>query len=319
MLLKPLISIIIPCHNSQSYIEQSITSSFNQTYPTTEIIVIDDGSTDNSLDIIRSFSERIRWESSLNRGAPAARNRGLELAKGKFIKFLDADDVLLPDCVERQVAQALALSEESKAIIYGDALWIDSQGQSLPGYAHRPRRAGEDPIAHILANSPLTTCPLHRRDYLLDIGGFDPSIPKGQEHDLHLRLALAGIEFVYRPGPVYHYREHSDPQRISNHQLSRKNPLVHFDILQKQRHLIEAKNGDTPTVRRVLAQRFWAYGRGILREGYVKEAEQYFSGARALDAKHCITGNTPYPLLARLFGPQWAESCLGGVRRLLRA
>lgn len=314
-----IVSVIIPCFNSQAYLRAAINSALSQSYALTDVIVIDDGSTDSSLDIIRSFGRHIRWESGSNCGAPVARNRGLELAQGEFVKFLDADDKLLPDCLERQVAQALELPKDRKAIVYGDALWIDDQGQPLPGYTHRPRRAGEESIAHILAHSPLTSCPLHRRTYLLEIGGFDPLIPKGQEHDLHLRLALAGVEFVYRPGPVYYYREYSDPQRISNHQLSRKNPLIHFEILQKQCHLIETNSGEplSPAVRRVLAQRFWAYGRGILREGYKTEAQPYFEAARQLDDKHCITGNRPYPILVKLFGPLHAEMLTAKLRYLL--
>ncbi|NEO92714.1 MAG: glycosyltransferase family 2 protein, partial [Moorea sp. SIO3G5] len=90
-LFDALISIIIPCYNNQAFIKQAIESALNQTYPYTEIIVIDDGSTDGSLEIIRSFENSIKWETGSNQGAPAARNRGLELAKGEYIKFLDAD------------------------------------------------------------------------------------------------------------------------------------------------------------------------------------------------------------------------------------
>ncbi|MBW7881353.1 MAG: glycosyltransferase [Caldilineaceae bacterium] len=321
---RKLVSIVIPCHNGEAYIERAICSVLNQTYPAIEVVVIDDGSTDGSLNLIRSFGAHVRWERGPNRGAPTARNRGLELARGEYIKFLDADDMLLPDCLERQVAQAQALEGGRKAIVYGDAIWVDTHGKPLPGYGHRPRRSGEDPIAHILENSPLTSCPLHRRDYLLEIGGFDPAIPKGQEQDLHLRLVLAGAEFVHYPGPVYCYREHQAPGRISNRLLGQNRPLVFYEVLRGQIASIEKQTGQplSPAVRRVIARRFWAYGRAILREGHVPEADQYFAAARELDARHCVVGNRPYPLLVGVFGPHLAEALLRksrDLRRLLAA
>lgn len=319
--MEPLVSIIIPCYNSQAFIEDAIASAVKQTYNNVEIIVIDDGSTDGSLEIIKGFGNQVRWETGENRGAPLARNRGIELAQGEYIKFLDADDVLLPDCLEKQLAQSIQFPPERKAIVYGDAIWVDQHDQHINSYPLRPRQSEEDAIAHILANSPLTSCPLHKREYLLDIGGFDPSLPRGQEYDLHLRLVLAGVEFVHYPGSVYKYREYVDNSRISQRGYTSKGAMFHFQTLQKHQQLIETQTGKLlhPEVRRILAQRFWAYGRGILREGYIKEAEEYFTAARNLDLKNCVTGNTPYPLFVKLLGPWWAETLMNNLRKLIPA
>jgi glycosyltransferase involved in cell wall biosynthesis len=93
--MLPLVSIIIPCYNSERFIEEAINSAINQTYKNIEVIVINDCSTDKSLDIITSFSSKIHIENFLvNQGVQRARNRGIELAKGEYIKFLDSDDVL---------------------------------------------------------------------------------------------------------------------------------------------------------------------------------------------------------------------------------
>ncbi|MEQ8538034.1 MAG: glycosyltransferase [Coleofasciculus sp. D1-CHI-01] len=319
--MSHLVTIIIPCYNSQAFIEIAITSALNQTYNNVEIIVIDDGSTDKSLAIIRSFGDQIGWETGENRGAPLARNRGIQLAQGEYIKFLDADDVLLKNCLETQVAQASQLPSESKAIVYGDAIWVDQHDQSIPNYPLRPRQPEEDAIAHILANSPLTSCPLHKREYLLEIGGFDPSLPRGQEYDLHLRLVLAGVEFLYYPGSVYKYREYIDKNRISQRGYSSKGAMFHFQVLQKYKQLIETQTSKPLQleVRKILAQRFWAYGRGILREGYINEAQEYFAAARNLDLKNCVIGNVPYPLLVKLLGPCWAELLMDNLRKMIPA
>ena len=318
--MNPLVSIITPCHNNAEFIGSAIASSLNQTYTNLEVIVIDDGSTDNSVEIIRSFDDsRLRWQSQPNQGAPIARNRGLELAQGSLIKFLDADDLLLADCIERQVNQTQELPKEKKAIVYGDAIWINQEGNPIASYPPRPRNPDEDAVAHILNNSPLTSCPLHRREYLEAINGFDPTLPRAQEHDLHLRLVLSGVEFVYYPGEVYKYREHQDVNRISNYAYSRHGAFAHFNAIEKQKELIAQKVGYlSPQVKTVLAQRFWAYGRGILREGYKKEATRYFETARELSPKNYINGNPPYPLLVKLFGAIRAELVLQKVKSRLK-
>ena len=299
----PLVSIIIPCYNNEAFVKQAIESALQQTYTNVEIIVIDDGSTDSSLEIIRSFENHIQWETGSNQGAPKARNLGLEVARGEYIKFLDADDILLGDCLKNQVERASQISSERKAIVYGDAIWINRDGETLPSNPLLARQTDEDPIAHILSQCPLTSCPLHKRDYLLEIAGFDPSIPKGQEHDLHLRLVLAGVDFVYHSGAVYQYREYS------NRGLSSKGAMIHFEILQQQRKKIKEQTRKplSADVRKILARRFWAYGRSILREGYVVEAKSYFEAARKLDPQNCIIGNPPYPMLVQLLGATKAE------------
>lgn len=310
--MQPLVSIIIPCYNNEKFVDCAIQSVINQTYSHTQIIVIDDGSTDDSLSRIRQYSDQIQWMTGPNQGAPVARNLGLELAQGEYVKFLDADDLLLVDCLQRQIQQSKALPADRKTVVYGDAVWVNQAGEQLPGYQHKPRNLNEDPIAHILAQSPLTSCPLHRREYLLEIKGFDPSILKGQEHDLHLRLVLAGVEFVYHPGPVYRYREYSSTNRISSSVHDQKRASAYLDMLQRQQALIVSKTGKSlsPAVRQILAQRFWAYGRSVTRVGLPTEAEIFFSAAQALEAKDYIAGSSVYQWLVKFSNPQFAESIL---------
>jgi glycosyltransferase involved in cell wall biosynthesis len=315
-----LVSIVIPCYNNIEFVRAAIESAINQTYSQVETIVIDDGSNDGSLDIIRSFGDKIRWETGINQGAPTARNRGVALARGKYIKFLDADDILLPDCIDRQMIHASKLAVDRQAIIYGDAIRIDRQGNHLPSYPLQPRQAIIDPIEQILSNCPLTSAPLHQQAYLAAIGGFDPTLTRGQEHDLHLRLVLSGVEFIYDPHPVYYYREYSDSTRISNHAYPQKSAMVDYDTIERHIKLIEQQTGKqlTPQVSSILAQRLWRYGRGVLRVGAVTAANQYFDKARQLAAKTCVVGQYPYPILVWLFGAEFAEGLFDRVKKKLR-
>jgi glycosyltransferase involved in cell wall biosynthesis len=107
--LSPLVSILIPCYNAAPWLAQTLESALAQTAPRCEIILVDDGSTDNSLGIARGFESRdVRVVTQPNRGASAARNHGLRLARGDYLQFLDADDLLAPDKIERQLAAARA-------------------------------------------------------------------------------------------------------------------------------------------------------------------------------------------------------------------
>src|SRR5690606_34102704 len=98
-----LVSIVIPVYNAEKYLEQTLASIYAQTYPHTEIIAVDDGSSDRSVEILRQHAPRVRLVTQANAGAAAARNRGVREARGKWIAFLDADDLWTPDKLEKQL------------------------------------------------------------------------------------------------------------------------------------------------------------------------------------------------------------------------
>src|SRR3954463_5077031 len=101
---NPLVSIIIPVYNAEKYIAETINSAADQTWSNKEIIIIDDGSTDGSLAIAKRFAnDQIKVFSQANKGASAARNRGLLEAKGKYVQFLDGDDLLMPNKIALQL------------------------------------------------------------------------------------------------------------------------------------------------------------------------------------------------------------------------
>ncbi len=119
--MRTLVSILIPCYNSANWISETLESALAQTWPNKEIIVVDDGSTDNSLAVAKSFeSPIVKVISQENRGASAARNRALQESQGDFIQYLDADDLLAPDKIERQVR---FLSSEGNSDFVASGEW----------------------------------------------------------------------------------------------------------------------------------------------------------------------------------------------------
>jgi glycosyltransferase involved in cell wall biosynthesis len=190
----PLVSIIIPCWNCESFVGQAIESAIAQTYRNIEIIVIDDGSTDESLEVIKSYGQRILWETGPNRGACAARNRGFAISQGGLLQFLDADDHLHPDKILQQVEYMNGYGLDS---VFCNALVVPV---SSPSESHEWYHAtDEDAVCAAFGSNAGTSTGLHRRRFVHQAGGFDETLPCAQERDFHLRLACLGARFGVLP------------------------------------------------------------------------------------------------------------------------
>jgi glycosyltransferase involved in cell wall biosynthesis len=207
-MLLPKVSILIPCYNAERWITQAIQSALDQTYPNKEVIVVDDGSTDRSLENIQSFGDRIIWETQLNQGGNAARNCLLKMSTGEWIQYLDADDYLQPLKIEKQIQ---FLSQTPAAdLIYSPSLFEYWEGEhvrqevlSIP--------EPYDPWS-LLARwyLPQTGSPLWKKQAIVEVGGWAPNQPCCQEHELYLRLLKAKKRFEYFPEADSVYRQWSE-------------------------------------------------------------------------------------------------------------
>jgi len=191
--MDPSISVIIPVFNGEPYIEGAIKSVFDQTFKDFEIIVIDDGSTDATRDCLEKWirEEKIRYIYQENKGTSAARNIGINAAKGRFLKFLDSDDWLYPQQFEHQIQHLInkpsftisvtdyELEFEGKVRKKGN-LWLGNGNQ----------------LARFIEGNP---CPVHtilvQRSLVQEAGGFDEQLQAFEDSDLWLRLLLKGNVF----------------------------------------------------------------------------------------------------------------------------
>lgn len=149
-----LVSIIIPCYNASAYIAETLSSIANQTYPQYEIIIVDDGSTDKSKEIIlKSDNLKIKYCHKENEGVSIARNYGLKKAKGEFILFLDADDLLSPNFLKDRI---LSLSNSEAVGCASNVILIDKDGESL---VRKPFLAGSKSIQILEFHTDIITCP----------------------------------------------------------------------------------------------------------------------------------------------------------------
>ncbi len=204
----PLISVIIPVYNGEKTIRETIESVLNQTLSDFELIVINDGSQDSTLEIISSIQDpRLRVISYPNAGLSASRNRGISQATGDYISFIDADDLWTPDKLEAQL-RALEASPQA-AVAYSWTDCIDESSQFLRQGSHIT--ASGNIWANLLLSNFLDngSNPLIRRQALTEVGGFDESLRAAEDWDMYLRLG-AHYHFVAVPSPHILYRVSAD-------------------------------------------------------------------------------------------------------------
>lgn len=190
---KPLVSILIPCHNAERWVAEAIHSALDQTHEPKEVIVVDDGSTDRSLEIIKSFGDQIRWETGPNRGGNVARNRLLELSSGEWLQYLDADDYLLPNKIRNQMNHR----DQSAEILWSPGLTEFWEGDRL--VETRIEHVGNDNPwrALIRWKLPQTGRTLWKRFAVEAVGGWKDNQPCCQEHELYFRLLANGSHFQF--------------------------------------------------------------------------------------------------------------------------
>jgi glycosyltransferase involved in cell wall biosynthesis len=206
--MKPLISVIIPAYNAEKTILRTIESVLSQTYSNFELIVINDGSTDDTLNLITKIKDnRLKIHSFENAGLPSARNRGIKLSSGEFISFIDADDLWSPDKLESQL-QALQ-SKLSAAVAYSWTLLIDDKGHLLK--VLDPIYYEGDVYRELLIGCFITSGSnvLIRKKCIEKVGLFDPSLKSAADWEYWIRL---GKSWPFALVPRYQilYRVHSE-------------------------------------------------------------------------------------------------------------
>jgi glycosyltransferase involved in cell wall biosynthesis len=197
-----LVSIVMPAYNSAGTISGAIQSCLDQTYKNVEVVVIDDGSKDDTA-TIASQMPRTRVLSQANSGVSVARNRGIQESQGEIVALLDADDALLPECI---TARAPHLEDPGVAACVGAFYIVDEHGVRQPNRDEKEAAPETNLVREVMRRNWGATCgALFRREAVLEIGGFDPSLRGCEDWDLLIRLC-ARYRFAYDPVPRAEYR-----------------------------------------------------------------------------------------------------------------
>ncbi|HEY3834554.1 MAG TPA: glycosyltransferase [Acidimicrobiia bacterium] len=208
-----LCTIVIPAHNAERYLGAALDSALAQTYAPREVVVVDDGSTDGTADVIARYAGdgRVLAIRTDNCGPAAARNRGAAASSGEFLAFLDADDMWKPTRVERCVARL----DREPDLTWVTADWeaTDEDGAETGRHAYHGDGALEfayaDQLQAIAVGNFCANGPVIRRGLFEDVGGFEESIRGAEDYDLWIRLLLAGGRAGLVDEPLGYYRLHS--------------------------------------------------------------------------------------------------------------
>jgi len=200
----PLVSAIITAYNNEATIGPAIESFRNQTFTDREIIVVDDGSSDGTRRAITYYGEAVRLIGQENGGSARARNTGIRSARGRYVAFLDGDDVALPDRLGRQVAALEARPEAG--LVYGNIFLMDARGRNLRLRRGTGRyKSGRVTRELVVRNFVPFSTIMVRRELLMEARLFDESIRSSEDWDLLVRLSR-GCQFLYLDQPLACYR-----------------------------------------------------------------------------------------------------------------
>lgn len=193
---QPMVTTVIPAYNNGIYLGEAIDSALAQDYAPLEVFVIDDGSTDNTAEVVARYGDRVRYAYQKNQGQSVAKNHGIRNAGGEFIAFLDSDDRWRPGKLSKQMA--LLAPNENVGLVYTDRLKFrgDTIVHATNKIKHTPRRGRV--LDHLLGdNFVVSSSVVARKSFLLEAGLFDESRRVAEDYDLWLRMArLCEFEFV---------------------------------------------------------------------------------------------------------------------------
>lgn len=202
--MPPLVSVVLPFYKDQETVGAAVESVLSQTMSDLELIAVDDGSPDGSVEIVSELArsdDRIRLVRQENGGLSAARNAGLRAARGRFCAFLDADDLWLPHKLERQLPLL-----DARTLVFSDA-WCEEDGRRSPWCAHVDRNRSIYPRGEVYdelfaRNFICASSVVLSMELVREASGFDESLRSLEDWDLWLRLARAGVSFDYAHEPL---------------------------------------------------------------------------------------------------------------------
>jgi glycosyltransferase involved in cell wall biosynthesis len=313
-MIEGMVSTIIPVHNRAAMLREAVASVISQSWRPIEIVIVDDGSTDDTGAVIAELAathpQEIRGLHQANAGPGAARQAGLEAARGEFIQFLDSDDLLLEDKFALQVAALRA--DPSAAICYGKS-YSSAGGVRDPSAAQKTGEVHRKLFPAML-DEPLwpTLVPLYRRSVLAQVGPW-PRAMQLEDWRYDAQAASLDVELAYVDRFVAETRNHDD-ERLCHRWLS--DSAAMRDRLQaflEVSRLAGAAGVDrsSPEVRRFVRTLFWMARQAGAR-GFPAEARQLLREARA-HADSPAWDLRLYGIAMRLLGPRLAAS-LAGVR-----
>lgn len=272
------VSVVIPAHNAAAFITEALDSVFTQDLTDPEVVVVDDGSTDGTAEVVRRYGRGVRLLGQPAMGSARARNSGLAATSGELIAFLDADDVWMREKSALQIP--LLEGDGAPALVFSDMIDFDERGIAPRTYFQQRGFGGRcAPSSIFLHDMVSTPTVLLRRSCLATTGLFDESLPIGQDTDLWFRIALA-FPFTFVDRPLVKRRFHGE-------NVTRNARLLARCTVEVWERYLEACIGREPEMKDRLLEDFankrWNFlveeGCSLRREGQTHDARRLLGEA----------------------------------------
>jgi glycosyltransferase involved in cell wall biosynthesis len=265
--IKSEVSVIIPAYNRGWIIKEAIDSVLAQTFNEYELIVVDDGSEDNTAEILSNYSNKIQIIRQANHGVSAARNRGIISSSGRFIALLDSDDLWLPEKLNKQVS--FFRNHPNAMICQTQEIWIRN-GKRVNSCKHHKKLSGMifEPSLNLCLVSPSAV--MFKRELIDMVGLFDENLPACEDYDLWLRVSLGFPIYLIDEALIIKRGGHED--QLSRNPMQDKyriealKKVLNQDLLTREyRSAVVAK----------LKEKCMIYATGCQKRGRYQEAEEY--------------------------------------------
>lgn len=291
------VSVVIPTYNSSRWLSAAVCSVLGQRLKPLEVIVIDDGSQDDTFQVAGSFGGSIRYIRQSNQGVSVARNRGVAESKGRFIAFLDSDDEWLPDKLAVQIGRLA-----TRTSVVASFMNMTRFDETTDRTDEIRFRLAADVVEDLILNSCVIGAPssvMVRRDAFDAVGGFDPSLSQCADWDMWIRLAGHGpIDLVEQP--LVRYRSHGE-------NMSRKIGLLEADTLRVLKKFFSdpgnlRRHGDLE--KRAYSNHYMILAGSYLHAGQLAASLSCLARALALRPAHLFRAlGTPFRASSRRLGP----------------
>ena len=243
---QDLVSIVLPVYNGEKYLNESIDSVLKQTYKNWELIIVDDGSTDNSNKISNkylSFDSRIKLITQENQKLPSALNNGFNIANGEFYTWLSADNRLLPEFLEELIKELK--NNKNIDMVFGNQYLIDENGERIIGHNwfEYPKMSGRvcfpkpTPLLNIVPNNTIGAAFMYRAGADLALSGYSKNLFLLEDYDFFMKMnSFFKIKHIKRKKPIYEYRFHKESLTSKDKELgitASRPALMKFDSYRR--------------------------------------------------------------------------------------
>jgi glycosyltransferase involved in cell wall biosynthesis len=248
---NPFVSIVIPVYNGSNYVREAIDSALAQTYKNIEIIVVNDGSTDNTEEIVKSYGNKLRYFKKKNGGVSTALNLGIEKSKGEYISWLSHDDVYYPNKIEKQVNELTKLNKNKrdKTILYSNWVLIDKNSRIFDKFRIEKKYDIKKlnyplyPVLNCITHGCVLLIPKRCFD---EVGLFDPKLKTTQDYDLWFKM-FPKYDLKFMPNFFVKFRYHEQQGSNTNSGTKKENEIFWMKMLKTLTDEEKIKIGDSLT------------------------------------------------------------------------